>query len=77
MLDAVLELVPSARVGHIGLQRDEATAIASKYYTKLPRNMADSFVLMIDTTPPTITNNQAGDNVWRSSATATGPAGPR
>ncbi|HEY3158785.1 MAG TPA: uracil phosphoribosyltransferase [Vicinamibacterales bacterium] len=48
MLDAVLELLPAARVGHIGLQRDEATAIASKYYTKLPRDLADSFVLMID-----------------------------
>jgi uracil phosphoribosyltransferase len=48
MLDAVLELLPSARVGHIGLQRDEATAIASKYYTKLPRNLEKSFVLMID-----------------------------
>ena len=48
MLDAVLELLPAARVGHIGLQRDEATAIASRYYSKLPPNMADSFVLMID-----------------------------
>ena len=48
MLDAVLELLPAARVGHIGLQRDEATAIASKYYTKLPPNLADSYVLMID-----------------------------
>jgi uracil phosphoribosyltransferase len=48
MLDAVLELLPTARVGHIGLQRDEATAIASKYYTKLPSNLSDSFVLMID-----------------------------
>jgi uracil phosphoribosyltransferase len=48
MLDAVLELLPAARVGHIGLQRDEATAIASKYYTKLPPNLSDSFVLMID-----------------------------
>jgi uracil phosphoribosyltransferase len=48
MLDAVLELVPTARIGHIGLQRDEATAIASKYYSKLPRELADSFVLMID-----------------------------
>jgi uracil phosphoribosyltransferase len=48
MLDAVLELLPSARVGHIGLQRDEATAIASKYYTKLPPNLDDSYVLMID-----------------------------
>jgi len=48
MLDAVLELLPSARVGHIGLQRDEATAIASRYYSKLPPNVVDSFVLMID-----------------------------
>ena len=48
MLDAVLELFPSARVGHIGLQRDEATAIASRYYSKLPPGLADSFVLMID-----------------------------
>ena len=36
MLDAVLELVPTARVGHIGLQRDETTAVASQYYAKLP-----------------------------------------
>src|SRR4029434_9864165 len=36
MLDAVLELLPSARVGHIGLQRDEGTAIASQYYAKVP-----------------------------------------
>ena len=48
MLDAVLELLPAARVGHIGLQRDEATAIASRYYSKLPPQMANSFVLMID-----------------------------
>jgi uracil phosphoribosyltransferase len=48
MLDAVLELLPAARVGHIGLQRDEATAIASKYYSKLPNDLANSYVLMID-----------------------------
>jgi uracil phosphoribosyltransferase len=48
MLDAVLELLPTARVGHIGLQRDEATAIASKYYSKLPSDLRDSYVLMID-----------------------------
>jgi uracil phosphoribosyltransferase len=48
MLDAVLELVPSARVGHIGLQRDEATAVASRYYAKLPAGLDRSVVLMID-----------------------------
>ena len=48
MLDAVLELVPGARVGHIGLQRDEMTAVASQYYSKLPSRLDASHVLMID-----------------------------
>jgi len=48
MLDAVLELIPGARVGHIGLQRDEITAVASQYYAKLPRGLEESVVLMID-----------------------------
>ena len=48
MLDAVLELIPTARVGHIGLQRDEMTAIASRYYSKLPGDLSRSFVLIID-----------------------------
>jgi uracil phosphoribosyltransferase len=48
MLDAVLELIPTASVGHIGLQRDEMTAVASRYYTRLPPDLASSFVLMID-----------------------------
>jgi uracil phosphoribosyltransferase len=48
MLDAILELIPTARVGHIGLQRDEMTAVASQYYSKLPRDLTGSFVLMID-----------------------------
>ena len=48
MLDAVLELVPYATVGHIGLQRDETTAVASRYYAKLPGRLESSLVLMID-----------------------------
>lgn len=48
MLDAVLELLPGARVGHIGLQRDEATAVASQYYAKFPAGLERSYVLMID-----------------------------
>jgi uracil phosphoribosyltransferase len=48
MLDAVLELVPTARVGHIGLQRDEMTAVASQYYAKLPPRLDQAFVVMID-----------------------------
>lgn len=48
MLPGMLELVPGARVGHIGLQRDERTAVASQYYAKLPSRLEDSYVLMID-----------------------------
>ncbi len=48
MLDSILQLAPQARVGHIGLQRDEATAVASQYYAKFPGRLESSFVLMID-----------------------------
>lgn len=48
MLPGMLELIPGARVGHIGLQRDEATAVASQYYAKLPPRLENSVVLMID-----------------------------
>ncbi len=48
MLPGLLELVPNARVGHLGLQRDERTAIASQYYAKLPPRIEDSYVLLVD-----------------------------
>jgi uracil phosphoribosyltransferase len=48
MLEPVLQLIPSARVGHIGLRRDEETAVAEHYYSKLPSGVHDSFVLLID-----------------------------
>jgi uracil phosphoribosyltransferase len=48
MLPAVLEVVPQARVGHVGLQRDEMTAVASQYYAKFPSNLAGSYVLLVD-----------------------------
>jgi uracil phosphoribosyltransferase len=48
MVEAVLELLPHARVGHIGLQRDERTAVASQYYAKLPRDLSNSTALVVD-----------------------------
>ena len=48
MLEAVLTLFPRARVGHIGLQRDETTAIASQYYARLPAPLARSYVILVD-----------------------------
>lgn len=48
MIEGVLELLPTARVGHIGLQRDEATAAATRYYVKLPPDLAEDVVLVTD-----------------------------
>ena len=48
MLDAVLSVVPHARVGHIGLQRDETTAVASQYYAKFPTGLESSLVVLVD-----------------------------
>jgi uracil phosphoribosyltransferase len=48
MLDAFLDVVPKARVGHIGLQRDEATAVASQYYAKFPASLESCYVFMVD-----------------------------
>jgi uracil phosphoribosyltransferase len=48
MLDAVLELLPGARVGHIGLQRNESTAVASQYYARFPDNLPSAYVVLVD-----------------------------
>jgi len=48
LLDAVLELLPRARVGHIGLARDEQTAIAARYFARLPAISALTVVLLVD-----------------------------
>lgn len=48
MVEAVLELLPHARVGHIGLQRDEQTAVASRYYARLPADLAGATALVVD-----------------------------
>lgn len=48
MLDAALELLPHARVGHIGLERNEQTAAAARYYSKLPPLTPATVVLLVD-----------------------------
>jgi len=57
LLDGMLELVPSARVGHIGLYRDPATLVAVEYYCKLPRDVAERLVIAVD--PMLATANSA------------------
>lgn len=48
LLDGVLELVPSARVGFVGLYRDEETLQPVQYYSKLPDGLADRLVIAVD-----------------------------
>ena len=57
MLDGMLETVPSARVGHIGLYRDPKTLVPVEYYFKLPAEMADRDVVVGD--PMLATGNSA------------------
>jgi uracil phosphoribosyltransferase len=48
LLDGMLEVVPGARVGHIGLYRDPTTLDAVEYYCKLPEDVADRDVIVLD-----------------------------
>lgn len=48
LLDGILDLVPSARVGHIGLYRDPDTLEAVEYYFKVPEDMEDRDVIVVD-----------------------------
>jgi uracil phosphoribosyltransferase len=57
MLDGMLELLPAARVGHIGLYRDPATLEPVEYYFKVPEDIADRMVIVVD--PMLATGNSA------------------
>ncbi|MEM7278271.1 MAG: uracil phosphoribosyltransferase [Pseudomonadota bacterium] len=48
MLDGVLDLVPTARVGFVGLYRDEVTKEPVEYYKKLPPDTEDALYLLVD-----------------------------
>lgn len=48
LLDGILELVPSARVGFVGLYRDEQTLRPVQYYSKLPEGLEDRLVIAVD-----------------------------
>lgn len=48
LLDGMLELVPSARVAHVGLYRDPKTLKAVEYYFKAPSDVAERLVIVID-----------------------------
>jgi uracil phosphoribosyltransferase len=70
LLDGMLQVLPAARVGHIGLYRDPATLQAVEYYFKMPQDMQERDVIVLD--PMLATGNSAVAAVTRLKAT-----GPR
>ncbi len=48
MVDGIKNLIPTASIGHIGLYRDEKKLAPIEYYTKLPKNIGESDVLILD-----------------------------
>ena len=61
MVSGMLALVPSAKVGHIGMYRDEETHEPHEYYCKLPENVGERIVVVVD--PMLATGGSAADAV--------------
>ena len=57
LLEGLLDLVPAARVAHIGLYRDDETLEAVEYYFKAPSDLGDRLVIVVD--PMLATGNSA------------------
>lgn len=66
-LDGMLQVIPGARVGHVGLYRDPATLKAVEYYFKMPSGMEERDVIVLD--PMLATGNSAVAAVDRLKAT--------
>ena len=66
LVDGLLDLVPSARVGHIGVYRDPATLAAVEYYCKLPEDIAERLTVVVD--PMLATGNSAVAAITRLKA---------
>lgn len=58
MVEGITALIPTAKVGHIGLYRDEVTMQPHEYFVKFPPNIADAVVLVVD--PMLATGGSAG-----------------
>ncbi|MFA5560633.1 MAG: uracil phosphoribosyltransferase [Acholeplasmataceae bacterium] len=48
MVEGVHNMIPTAKIGHVGLYRDEVTHLPHVYYSKFPKNLSDSVVLLVD-----------------------------
>ena len=61
MVDGILNLIPAAKVGHIGLYRDEETLQPVEYFCKLPQDIAERDVIVVD--PMLATGGSAADAI--------------
>lgn len=61
MVSGFIEVMPESKVGHIGLQRDENTLIPVEYYYKTPKDISNSFVILLD--PMLATGGSASEAV--------------
>jgi uracil phosphoribosyltransferase len=61
MVDGITRLIPTARVGHIGMYRDHKTLEPLTYYTKFPDNLPDAIVMVLD--PMLATGGSSGSAI--------------
>ncbi len=66
--DGIVDAIPSARIGHIGLYRDRRTEMTVEYYFKAPRNMSDRTALVVD--PMVATGHSAEAAIARVKGTS-------
>lgn len=61
MLDGLINVIPNAKIGHIGLCRNEETLIPEKYYYKMPKDISQRDVIILD--PMLATGGSACDTI--------------
>lgn len=61
LVDAITQFIPEAKIGHLGMYRDEKTHQPVDYYSKLPHGIEDAFVLLVD--PMLATGGSATDSI--------------
>ena len=61
LVDGFRDIIPTAKVGHIGMERDEETLIPHEYYAKFPKGLEDALVIVLD--PMLATGGSASDTI--------------
>ena len=73
MVDGILSLIPAAKIGHIGLYRDPQTLQPVEYYCKLPEDIGERDVMIVD--PMLATGGSAAAAISSCASAAPSPSG--